>query len=86
MAGSILVVNMGGTATKKVRLRRLVDDRPTYDTLVRDPSPISAGDAREYRDCGPGMWDVTLVDERLDVHGPVLVEVTDAARVDARVP
>lgn len=86
MAGAILVVNMGGAATKRVRLRRLVDDLPTYDTLANDASPISAGDAREYRDCAPGLWDVTLVDERMDIRGPVLVEVVEGVRADARVP
>lgn len=84
MAGQILVVNMGGTATKRVRLRRW--SALSVETLVNDPSPISAGDAREYRDCTPGTWDVTLVDERIEVHGPVVVEVVDEKRVDARVP
>lgn len=91
MAGAILVVNMGGTATKKVRLRHLdggaVDwSDKGWETLVNDPSPVSSGDAREYRDLKSGLWDVTLVDERMDVHGPVHVEVVDDARADARVP
>lgn len=93
MAGKILVVNMGGSATKRVRLRHY--DEATsegftildggWSTLVSDPSPISAGDAREYADLKPGLWDVTLVDERMDVHGPVHVEVRDGERADARV-